>query len=63
MVPDSPHYLRSKSGIAEAYAAGMFKATKAQHLPLTRYIKVLPDLTFYIVSLTPNVSGHSLIPW
>ncbi|KAF8193219.1 hypothetical protein K438DRAFT_2132881 [Mycena galopus ATCC 62051] len=45
----SPHYLRSKSGIAEAYAAGVFKATKEQSLPLTRYVKVIPDLTFYIV--------------
>ncbi|KAJ7245609.1 isoprenoid synthase domain-containing protein, partial [Mycena haematopus] len=43
-----PHYLRSKSGIAEAYAAGIFKVTKDQYLPLTRYIKVLPDLAFFI---------------
>ncbi|KAJ7245608.1 isoprenoid synthase domain-containing protein [Mycena haematopus] len=43
-----PHYLRSKSGAGEAYAAGIFKAAKDQHLPLTRYIKVLPDLAFFI---------------
>jgi hypothetical protein len=46
----SPHWLRSKSGIAEAYAAGIFKASKEQNFPLNKFIRVLPDLTFFIVS-------------
>ncbi|KAJ6571451.1 terpenoid synthase [Mycena capillaripes] len=55
---DSPHYLRSKSGIAEAYAAAIFKATKDQYLPLTKFIKVLPDLTFYIEVINDLLSFH-----
>ncbi|KAJ7485905.1 isoprenoid synthase domain-containing protein [Mycena latifolia] len=39
-----PHYLRSKSGAAEAYAAGIFKANKEQSFPLSKYVRVLPDL-------------------
>ena len=46
----SPNYLRYKTGVAEAYAAAIFKANKDQELPLTRYIKALPDMTFFIVS-------------
>ncbi|KAJ7624323.1 terpenoid synthase [Mycena polygramma] len=53
-----PHYLRSKSGIAEAYAAAIFKANKEQHFPLTKYIKVLPDLTFYIEVMNDLLSFH-----
>jgi hypothetical protein len=53
-----PHYLRSKSGIAEAYAAGVFKATKEQSLPLTRYVKVIPDLTFYIEVINDVMSFY-----
>ncbi|KAF7349454.1 Terpenoid synthase [Mycena sanguinolenta] len=53
-----PHYLRSKSGIAEAYAAGIFKANKNQYLPLTKFIKVLPDLTFYIEVINDVLSFY-----
>ncbi|KAJ7881253.1 isoprenoid synthase domain-containing protein [Mycena leptocephala] len=53
-----PHYLRSKSGIAEAYAACIFKTTKEQCLPLTRYIRVLPDLTFYIEVMNDLLSFY-----
>ncbi|KAK6992657.1 terpenoid synthase [Favolaschia claudopus] len=53
-----PHYLRSKSGIAEAYAAGVFKADKEQYLPLTKYIKVIPDLTFYIEVINDVLSFY-----
>ncbi|KAF7328107.1 Terpenoid synthase [Mycena sanguinolenta] len=53
-----PHYLRSKTGIAEAYAAGIFKATESQYLPLQKYIKALPDLTFYIEAFNDILSFH-----
>ncbi|KAJ7176336.1 isoprenoid synthase domain-containing protein [Mycena crocata] len=53
-----PHYLRSKSGIAEAYAAGIFKATTEQNFPLKKYIRVLPDLTFYIEVVNDIMSFH-----
>ncbi|KAJ7511373.1 hypothetical protein B0H11DRAFT_1899837 [Mycena galericulata] len=44
-----PHYLRSKSGISEAYyAAGIFKVSKDQNIPLAKFIRVLPDLTFFM---------------
>ncbi|KAJ7865027.1 terpenoid synthase [Mycena olivaceomarginata] len=54
----SPDYLRLKSGIAEAYAAGIFKATKDQIFPLRRYIKVLPDVTFFINAMNDVLSFH-----
>ncbi|KAJ7258984.1 isoprenoid synthase domain-containing protein [Mycena rebaudengoi] len=56
--PKFPHYLRSKSGIAEAYAAGIFKARKEQCLPLTRFIKALPDLTMFIEAMNDVLSFH-----
>ncbi|KAJ6503883.1 isoprenoid synthase domain-containing protein [Mycena sanguinolenta] len=43
-----PHYLRLKTGVAEAYVAGIFKTTNSQYLPLQKYVKALPDLAFYI---------------
>ncbi|KAK6988662.1 terpenoid synthase [Favolaschia claudopus] len=48
LAPKFPHYMRGKSGIAEAYAALIFKATKAQDLPLIRYVRALPDLLFFL---------------
>ncbi|KAJ7748359.1 terpenoid synthase [Mycena metata] len=54
----NPHYLRSKSGVAEAYAAGIFKASKEQNIPLTRYIRVLPDLTFFIEVINDILSFY-----
>ncbi|KAJ7493474.1 isoprenoid synthase domain-containing protein [Mycena latifolia] len=53
-----PHYLRSKSGIAEAYAAGIFKANKEQSFPLSKYVRVLPDLTFYIEVMNDLLSFY-----
>ncbi|KAF8147908.1 terpenoid synthase [Mycena galopus ATCC 62051] len=53
-----PHYLRSKSGIAEAYAVLVFKGTKEQNLPLARYIRVLPDLCFYLEVMNDLLSFH-----
>ena len=53
----SPHYLRCKTGVSEAYAAAIFKANKDQELPLTRYIKALPDMTFFIVSCFEALSA------
>jgi len=58
LAPKFPHYLRSKSGIAEAYAAGIFKATKEQNIPFTRYIRVLPDLTFFIEVINDILSFY-----
>ncbi|KAF8149198.1 hypothetical protein K438DRAFT_1625174, partial [Mycena galopus ATCC 62051] len=54
----SPHYLRSKTGAAEAYAAGVFKATKEQCLPVTRYMKAIPDLAFYVEVVNDVMSFH-----
>ncbi|KAJ6476899.1 isoprenoid synthase domain-containing protein [Mycena sanguinolenta] len=53
-----PHYMRSKSGIAEAYVAGTFKATKEQYIPLTRYIKAVPDFSFYIEGINDLLSFY-----
>ncbi|KAF7343862.1 Terpenoid synthase [Mycena sanguinolenta] len=53
-----PHYLRSKSGIAEAYAAGIFKITKDQYLPLTNYIRTLPEVAFYIEAFNDVLSFY-----
>ncbi|KAJ7511372.1 isoprenoid synthase domain-containing protein [Mycena galericulata] len=53
-----PHYLRSKSGASEAYAAGIFKASTDQNIPLARFIRVLPDLTFFIDIMNDILSFH-----
>ncbi|KAJ7469356.1 hypothetical protein B0H11DRAFT_2044061, partial [Mycena galericulata] len=58
LAPKFPHYLRSKSGIAEAYAAGIFKASKDQNIPLERFIRVSPDLTFSIEVMNDILSFH-----
>ncbi|KAJ7148234.1 isoprenoid synthase domain-containing protein [Mycena filopes] len=58
LAPKFPHYLRSKSGVAEAYAAGIFKTSKEQNIPLTKYIRVLPDLTFFIEVMNDILSFH-----
>ncbi|KAJ7122266.1 terpenoid synthase [Mycena epipterygia] len=58
LTPDFPLYLRRKSGIAEAYAAGIFKANKEQRFPLTKYIRVLPDLAFFIEVMNDVLSFH-----
>lgn len=42
--------MRYKTGLGEAYASTIFKTTKTQQLPLSRYITALPDLAFFIVS-------------
>ncbi|KAJ7159374.1 hypothetical protein C8R43DRAFT_1086920 [Mycena crocata] len=55
---NSPHYLRSKSGAAEAYAAGIFKATKDQNFPVSKYIRVLPDVAFFIEVMNDLLSFH-----
>jgi hypothetical protein len=49
---DSPHYLRQKTGLGEAWGVAIFKANRGQKLPLTKYIKALPDIMFFIVSLS-----------
>jgi hypothetical protein len=47
----SPYYLRQKTALGEPYAAAIFKANRGQELPLTRYIKAMPDISFFVVSL------------
>jgi hypothetical protein len=56
----SPDYLRCKSGIGEGYAAGIFKSTEEQNLPLKKYVKALPDLTFFTVRLVDLTLGLDL---
>ncbi|KAK6971745.1 terpenoid synthase [Favolaschia claudopus] len=53
-----PHYLRYKSGISEAYVAGIFKADKDQCLPWTKYIKAVPDIVFFIEITNDVLSFH-----
>ncbi|KAF9067448.1 terpenoid synthase [Rhodocollybia butyracea] len=53
-----PIYLRHRTGVGEAYAAVVFKATKEQGLPLSRYITALPDMSLYIVLLNDLLSFH-----
>ncbi|KAF9061712.1 terpenoid synthase [Rhodocollybia butyracea] len=53
-----PLYIRHRTGIAEAYAAAIFKSTKYQDLPLSRYIMALPDITFYTLVLNDLISFH-----
>ncbi|KAK6988669.1 terpenoid synthase, partial [Favolaschia claudopus] len=58
LAPKFPHYLRSKSGIAEPYAALVFKASKEQELPLIRYVRALPDLLFFLEVNNDVLSFH-----
>ncbi|KAJ7242651.1 hypothetical protein C8J57DRAFT_1243853 [Mycena rebaudengoi] len=53
-----PNYLRAKSGISEAYAAGIFKATSDQRLPLKKYFRVLPDVISFIHGMNDVLSFH-----
>ncbi|KAF7328110.1 Terpenoid synthase [Mycena sanguinolenta] len=53
-----PQYLRNKNSIAEAYAAGIFKATRDQYLPLNRYIKAFPDVAFFTEAVNDILSFH-----
>ncbi|KAJ7726011.1 hypothetical protein DFH07DRAFT_1002067 [Mycena maculata] len=58
LAPKFPQYLRSKSGISEAYAACIFKSRKEQDVPLNKYIRALPDLTFFIEVMNDLLSFH-----
>ncbi|EGN91850.1 hypothetical protein SERLA73DRAFT_173285 [Serpula lacrymans var. lacrymans S7.3] len=53
-----PRYLRQKTGVSEPYAAAIFKANRGQQLPLTRFIHVLPDLTYHIEVMNDLLSFH-----
>jgi hypothetical protein len=41
-----PYFLRSKTGVAQAYAFMIFP--KAQHPDITSYIQAVPSLTYFI---------------
>ncbi|KAF9059252.1 terpenoid synthase [Rhodocollybia butyracea] len=53
-----PLYIRHRTGIAEAYVAAMFKSTREQALPLSRYIAAFPDITFYVLVINDLLSFH-----
>ncbi|KAJ6448034.1 isoprenoid synthase domain-containing protein [Mycena sanguinolenta] len=46
LAPMFPRYLRAKGGASESYVAMIFKATKEQKFPLSKYIKAVPDAVF-----------------
>ncbi|KAJ7609408.1 terpenoid synthase [Roridomyces roridus] len=53
-----PHYLRSKSGIGEAYAAAILKANPEQNIPLLKFCRAIPDMRFYIDVMNDVLSFH-----
>ncbi|KAK7046474.1 terpenoid synthase [Favolaschia claudopus] len=53
-----PHYLRSKSAVSEAYAACIFKPDNQQNLPLTKYMKAIPDIVFFIEATNDILSFY-----
>ncbi|KAF9061709.1 terpenoid synthase [Rhodocollybia butyracea] len=53
-----PLFVRRKTGAGEAYAAAIFKSTKGQELPLSRYIMAIPDMAFYVVAVNDVLSFH-----
>ncbi|KAJ6584129.1 hypothetical protein DFH09DRAFT_911283, partial [Mycena vulgaris] len=57
-VLDSPRYLRVKGGASEFYIAGIFKATKEQILPFSKYIKAVPDAVFISDVMNDILSFH-----
>ncbi|KAF8148499.1 hypothetical protein K438DRAFT_1457106, partial [Mycena galopus ATCC 62051] len=57
-VLDSPRHLRAKGGASESYVAGIFKATKEQNLPFSKYIKAVPDAVFISDVMNDILSFH-----
>ncbi|KAJ7262420.1 terpenoid synthase [Mycena rebaudengoi] len=53
-----PRYLRVKGGASESYVAGIFKATKEQNLPFSKYIKAVPDAVFISDVMNDILSFH-----
>ncbi|KAF9063731.1 terpenoid synthase [Rhodocollybia butyracea] len=53
-----PLFIRNRTGISEAYTAAIFKCTKEQGLPLSRYVMALPDISFYIMAINDLLSFH-----
>ncbi|KAJ7729390.1 isoprenoid synthase domain-containing protein [Mycena maculata] len=53
-----PHYLRSKNGLGEAYAAGIFQTTDGQNLPVKKYIRAVPDMSFFFEAMNDLLSFH-----
>ncbi|KAJ6524188.1 isoprenoid synthase domain-containing protein [Mycena capillaripes] len=53
-----PRYLRVKGGASEFYVAGIFKATKEQNLPFSKYIKAVPDAVFISDVMNDILSFH-----
>ncbi|KAJ7609440.1 hypothetical protein FB45DRAFT_876539 [Roridomyces roridus] len=46
-----PQYLRSKSGVPDAYAAVAFTSNTNQPYPLEKYVRAFPDFGFYILGI------------
>ncbi|KAF9049405.1 hypothetical protein BDP27DRAFT_1304729 [Rhodocollybia butyracea] len=53
-----PLYFRYRSAIADACSAAIFKSTKEQSLPLSRYIIAVPDISFYVAIMNDLLSFH-----
>jgi hypothetical protein len=53
--------LRVKGGASESYVAGIFKATKEQNLPFSKYIKAVPDAVFISVRNVPPAEARIII--
>ncbi|KAJ7618164.1 terpenoid synthase [Mycena polygramma] len=53
-----PRYLRLKNGASEFYAAMVFKATRDQNLPFSKYIKAAPDAVFISDVMNDILSFH-----
>ncbi|KAJ7262406.1 hypothetical protein C8J57DRAFT_1057332, partial [Mycena rebaudengoi] len=53
-----PPLLASEGGASESYVAGIFKATKEQNLPFSKYIKAVPDAVFISDVMNDILSFH-----
>ncbi|KAJ7886792.1 isoprenoid synthase domain-containing protein [Mycena olivaceomarginata] len=58
LAPKFPRYLRVKGGASESYVAMIFKATKEQNLPFSKYIKAVPDAVFISDVMNDILSFH-----
>ncbi|KAJ7120921.1 isoprenoid synthase domain-containing protein [Mycena epipterygia] len=58
LAPTFPRYVRVKGGASESYVAGIFKATKEQNLPFSKYIKAVPDAIFISDVMNDILSFH-----
>ncbi|KAF9061711.1 terpenoid synthase [Rhodocollybia butyracea] len=53
-----PLWMRNKTAIGESFIAPIFHSTEEQGLPLSRYLRALPDISYFIGVMNDILSFH-----